>query len=311
MKGIRIVSAGRALPENVITNEDLSKLVETDDAWITTRTGISSRHICKEETNVSLAVKAAGMAIERAGIQKEKIAAVIAATSTPDYAFPSVACLVQKELELGEEVAAFDISAACTGFLYGLRIAHGLFNTMQSGYILLIGSEQMSKIVDYSDRSTCILFGDGAGAAILSASDTEFVQKIWTRGNADVLYCDGVGGKDCHIHMNGNQVFKFAVTVMEQAIDAILEEAGITLKEIDHVVCHQANARIIDHVKRKYPEYADKFYMNIRNYGNTSAASIPIALEEILAGRKTEHPEKILCVGFGAGLTWSAAILEA
>jgi len=310
VKGLRIVSAGRALPKKAITNEDLSKLVDTSDEWITTRTGIKQRFQCQEETTVSLAVEAAKQAIAKAEIPKEEIGAVIVATTTPDYAFPSAACLVQKELELNEEIMAFDISAACTGFLYGLKIAHGFINTLPSKYILLIGSEQMSKVVDYTDRSTCILFGDGAGAAILTASYSRFVQKTWTRGNKEVLYCDGVGGKDCHIHMKGNEVFKFAVTAMAQGIAEILKEADLTMADIDHVICHQANARIIAHVKKKYPEYAEKFYMNIKEYGNTSAASIPIVLDELLSKDSHKKSEKFLCVGFGAGLTWSAAILE-
>ncbi|MBE5937825.1 MAG: ketoacyl-ACP synthase III [Lachnospiraceae bacterium] len=322
MKGLRIVSTGRALPKTAVSNEDMSKLVDTNDEWITARTGIKNRYKCQDESCVSLAIKAAGIALERAGIDKNEIGAVITATSTPDYIFPSVSCMIQKELGLSEEIAAFDVSAACTGFLYGLRIAHGFVNSGMSKYILLVGSEQLSRIIDYSDRSTCILFGDGAAAVIVKASDGIFAQKTWTRGDLDALSCDGVNGKECFVHMNGHKVFRFAVTAMEQGIKEVLEKAGLTLSDIDYVVCHQANKRIIEHVKKKYQEHAHKFHVNIDEYGNTSAASIPIVLDEILneksdtasAGKQGEvsiaQPRKILCVGFGAGLTWSGAVLE-
>lgn len=317
MKGIKIISTGRSIPETVVSNDDLSRIVETNDEWITTRTGIKNRHKCDGESCASLAVAAAKKAVEKAiktqMIHKEDIGAVIVATSTPDYVFPSVACIVQKELDLPEDTVAFDISAACTGFLYGLQIAHGLINTISKKHILVVGSEQMSQIVDYTDRGTCILFGDGAGAALVSTTDTRYIQKSYSRGNIEVLNCGGVGRKDCHIHMKGNDVFKFAVTVLNQGIDEVLEEAGITMEDVDYVICHQANKRIIDHVRKKYPEYSDKFFINIEDYGNTSAASVPIAIDELvekLADNGEKKEVKLLCVGFGAGLTWSAALVN-
>lgn len=310
MKNIRIVSTGRALPEKVVTNDDLSKIVDTSDEWITTRTGIKQRYKCEEETSGSLALLAAKKAINKAGIDKEEIGAVIVATSTPDTIFPTVAATIQRDLGLSEEVMAFDISVACTGFLYGVKLAHGLVNSLNKKYVLVVGSEQLSRILDYSDRSTCILFGDGAGAAVFTADDTEYCQKIWTKGNYEALNCNGVGIPDNYLHMKGNDVFKFAVTALNKGIKAILSEKNITLDDVDYVICHQANARIIDHVKKKYPGYEDKFYMNIEKYGNTSSASIPIAIDEILENKTEAGSLKLLCVAFGAGLTWSSALLE-
>lgn len=320
MKGIRIVSTGRALPEKVITNDDMSKFVETSDEWITERTGIKQRYQCTTESTVSLALEAAKRAIAKAGIQKEKIGAVITATSTPDYIFPSVSCMLQQQLELSEEVTAFDISAACTGFLYGLQIAAGFVNSgcLMRPYILVIGSEQLSRIIDYTDRGTCILFGDGAGAAIISASDTAYVQRSFTRGSIPALNCMGVGREDNKLHMRGTDVFKFAVKALDQAMNEILKVSGICLDDVDYVVCHQANARIIDHVKKRYPGYESKFYMNIQNYGNTSSASIPIVIDELvenIVASEGENPDdrkqlNLLCVGFGAGLTWSGALIS-
>lgn len=311
MKGIQIISTGRALPRRGMTNDDLSRLVETNDEWITTRTGIKNRYKCEDgESCASLAVSAARRAVEKGGIDVRDIGAVIVATSTPDTIFPTVAATIQKELQLPEEVMAFDISVACTGFLYGLKLAHGLLQTMNRKYVLVVGSEQLSRILDYRDRSTCILFGDGAGAAIIGASDAQYVQKIWTRCDHDALNCQGVGGEDCFVHMRGNDVFKFAVTALEQALEEVLEEANCTLEDVDYVVCHQANLRIIQHVSKKYPTYADKFYINIDRYGNTSSASIPIAIDELTEANTDRTGMKLLCIGFGAGLTWSGAIVE-
>lgn len=307
MRGIKIIATGRALPKGKLTNDDLAQLVETDDEWISTRTGIKNRYKCEEETSLSLAVLAAQNAIDKSDIDKEKIGAVIVATSTSEYVFPSTAALVAKELGLNKELVAFDLSSACTGFLHGLMVCKGLVGGMEKPYVLLVGTEQMSRIVDYTDRGTCILFGDGAGAAIIGPDEDEYFQKSWCDGNPEVLYCQGVG-KESFIRMKGNDVFKFAVTVLEQGIREILSTAKLSFDDIDYVVCHQANQRIIEHVKKKFPEYSHKFFMNIENYGNTSAASIPIALDELLTGK--EKGVKLLLVGFGAGLTWSASIIN-
>ncbi|MDO4473395.1 MAG: beta-ketoacyl-ACP synthase III [Eubacteriales bacterium] len=310
MKGIHIISTGSAVPETCYDNEKMSELVETSDEWIRTRTGIRSRHICKEESCVSLAVSAAGKAMERAGNPANRIGAVIVATSTGDYSFPSVACLVAKELGLGTDVMAFDLAAACSGFLYAMDVGRNFLLAHEDRYVLVIGAEQLSRIVDYTDRSTCILFGDGAGAALIEAADTPYFHHSGCDGDAEVLSCKGVGQDEMYIHMKGNSVFKFAVSTLKESIDRILREQKISMDEIDYVICHQANARIIDHVKKKYPGQEKKFYMNLERYGNTSAASIPMVIDELMELGELKEGMKIVCVGFGAGLTWGGTFLQ-
>lgn len=310
MNGLRIVSTGKALPKKMVSNEELSKRVDTSDEWITSRTGIKNRYVCEEESCVSLAVMAGKNAVEKSGIDKEQIGVVIVATSTPNHIVPSVACMVAKNLELEEEVMAFDLSAACTGFLYGMGIANGLLSNLMKPYALVIGSEQMSNMVDYEDRASCILFGDGAGAAVLERSTNRFVQRSWTRGNERALYCEGIAGEKRKLSMNGKDVFKFAVVELERAIRNILETAKMSIEDLDYVICHQANARIVEHVKKKFKGYEEKFPLNIENYGNTSAASIPMMLSDLFEAGKLKPGMKIVCVGFGGGLTWSSAYME-
>ena len=307
MQGIKIVATGRALPQKVVTNDDLSRLVDTSDEWISTRTGIRQRYFCEEETCQSLAILAAKRAVEKAEIDKKQIGLVIVATATGDHVFPSVACMVQNALGLETEVLAFDLSAACSGFLYGLGVCKSVLSGQDKKYALLIGSEQMSRILDMEDRSTCVLFGDGAAAAVLTLEENEFYQKAWSDGNDEALSCKSVGYKNQHLLMEGSKVFKFAVKAIAQGIDEILEKAGKTMEDIDYVVCHQANERIIDHVSRKYEGV--KFYKNMDRYANTSAASIPIALDEMYEKGMLKEGMQIICVGFGAGFTWSSALL--
>lgn len=307
MQGIKIVATGRALPRKIVTNDDLSRLVDTNDEWIRTRTGIRQRHFCEEETCQSLAIEAAFQAVERAGINKQEIGTVIVATATADNVFPSVACMVQNALGLSKEVLAFDLSAACSGFLYGLGVCHSVLLNQKKKYALLIGSEQMSRILDMEDRSTCVLFGDGAGAAVITLDKNEFYQKAWSDGNSEALSCKGAGYDNQYLSMEGSKVFKFAVKVIAQGIEEILAESGKTIGEIDYIVCHQANERIIDHVSRKYEGV--KFYKNMDRYANTSAASIPIALDEMYEKGMLKEGMQVILVGFGAGFTWSSALL--
>lgn len=307
MQGIKIVATGRALPRKIVTNDDLSRLVDTNDEWIRTRTGIRQRHFCEEETCQSLAIEAAFQAVERAGINKQEIGTVIVATATADNVFPSVACMVQNALGLSKEVLAFDLSAACSGFLYGLGVCHSVLLNQKKKYALLIGSEQMSRILDMEDRSTCVLFGDGAGAAVITLDENEFYQKAWSDGNSEALSCKGAGYDNQYLSMEGSKVFKFAVKVIAQGIEEILAESGKTIGEIDYIVCHQANERIIDHVSRKYEGI--KFYKNMDRYANTSAASIPIALDEMYEKGMLKEGMQVILVGFGAGFTWSSALL--
>lgn len=310
MKGIRIVATGKALPKKSVSNEELSRIVETSDEWIVTRTGIYSRFQCEEESCLTLAVEAARKAIESAGISKEEIGLILVASTTSDYAFPSTACMVQQQLGISEEVTAFDISAACTGFLFGLGTARALLPQLSKRYALLIGAEQLSRIIDYTDRSTCILFGDGAGAVIVESAEHDFYQKSWSRGDVSALSCHGPGLGEQHIRMNGSEVFRFAVSAMEQGIIEVLRDRNLTMEDIDLVVCHQANARIIGHVQRKFKGYEDKFFINIDSYANTSAASIPLALDDLNKAGRLKDGSRIICVGFGAGLTWSSALIE-
>lgn len=312
MRGIHIVGTGRALPEKILTNEDMSRLVDTSDEWIVTRTGIRQRHICGQETCASLASEAAKKALQAAAkkeqVRPEEIGAVVVATATSDYDFPSTACLVQKELGLSSETMAFDLAAACSGFLYGLEVCRGLLTDSRKKYVLLIGSEQLSKITDYTDRQTCILFGDGAGAAVLRLDDSLYVHRAWSRGSSESLYCEGVGTDGAKLKMDGSEVFRFAVRAFTQGMEEVLMEADVRLEEVDHVICHQANRRIIEHVMKKYPGQERKFYINIEHYGNTSAASIPIALDEMREKGMLKEGMRVLAVGFGAGFTWSGAL---
>ncbi len=310
MQGLKIVAMGSALPRRVITNEEMSQMVETDDEWIRSRTGIGQRHRCEEETCRSLAIEAAKRAFDEAGVAPEDIGFVIVATTTSDTIFPSTACMVQQALGLSTEVMSFDLSAACSGFLYGMTLCHRLLLGSKKPYALLIGSEQLSRIVDYTDRSTCVLFGDGAAAAVLGLQEGDFYARAWSDGNGDVLRCNGIGIEGQYLTMAGKDVFRFAVRVIPEGIEAVLGDAGLTMDDVDLVVCHQANARIIDHVRRKYPGHEDKFFINIERYANTSAASIPLALDELRKTEKWKPGARVLCVGFGAGFTWSSVLFE-
>ena len=313
MQGIHIVATGRALPKKKATNQDLGRMVDTYDEWIVARTGISQRHFCsKEETCSGLAIEAARKAVKQAvtkeGIDIEEIGVVVVATSTSDYILPSTACLIQKALGLSQEIIAFDLSAACSGFLYGLQVCKGLLQQGNKRYALLVGCEQLSRILNFTDRSSCILFGDGAGAAIIELDDSLFVHKSWSAGDIEPLSCRGVGFNNAKVVMDGKAVFKFATKALKQAVDEVLEKADMTMDDVDYVICHQANRRIIEHVIKKFPEHEYKFYINIDKYANTSAASIPIVMDEMLEQKILKPGMKVLAVGFGAGLTWGGAL---
>ncbi len=309
-KGIRLLGTGRALPKTKITNEELSAGLETDNEWIVSRTGIHSRYRCKEESCTELAVLAAERALASAGVDPAEIGVVVGCTSSGDDQLPSVASHIQKELGLPEALMAFDISSACCGFLDGLTAAAGLLQTLDRPYALVVGCEKLSRIVDYTDRSTCILFGDGAGAVLIGLSDALFCYKRFTRGDREMLYCPGAGAEKQFVQMKGQEVFKFAVTALKQAIDEVFKETGLTMSDIHRVICHQANERIIRHVQRQFPEDRDKFYLNIQEYGNTSAASIPIALDELREKEGFQPGEKLLLSAFGAGLCWGGMVVE-
>lgn len=311
MKGIDIISTGRGLPQKVVTNDDLSKIVDTNDEWISTRTGIKSRHFCDGEANWELAYQAANQAITRAGIDKRDIGILVVGTFTPDYATPSVACILQKELGLSEHIMAFDVNAACSGFLYSLKIANALLEDSVKPYALVLGSEQISSRMNMEDRGTCVLFGDGAGAMLIRKSpDKGFYSVLGAKGDYEALGCTGITNGKPHIYMDGKTVFKNAVHNITSVTNEVLEQSGLTLDDIDYVVCHQANERIIRSVIKQLKAPEEKFFINIEKYGNTSAASIPIALDEMNEAGMLTEGKKIICVGFGAGFTWGGILIE-
>lgn len=312
MNGVTILSVGTALPKKCVTNDELSKTVDTNDEWIRTRSGIGSRYICdKDETTYTMAIEAGRKAIEKSGINKEDIAMVVITTSSSDYLFPMNASMVQAGLGLNEEIMSFDLTAACSGLIYAIELARGYLTMNNKKYALLIGSEHLTRITDYTDRSTCILFGDAGGAIIVGLNEgAVYANKQWTRGNFDALWCAGASGEGQKIHMNGKDVFKFAVGAMDQGIREALEASGQTLDDVKYIVCHQANLRIIDHVKIRYKGHEHKFFSNIEKYANTSTASIPIVLEELFDKGELEKGDKIILVGFGAGLVWGSAFIE-
>lgn len=311
MTGIRIVSTGRAVPNKVVTNDDLSKIVDTSDEWIASKTGIRQRYFTEGETNWELALKASEIAIERAGIDKSEIGLLIVGTFTPDYASPSVACILHEKLGLETTAPAFDINAACAGYVYSLKIAASLLDSSASKYALVLGSEQISTRLDMEDRNTCVLFGDGAGATIIEKKEgTEFYAVWGTEGMADVLGCTGQNMGKARIFMDGQRTFKNAVKRMSSAAAEVLEQSGYTLDDIDYVVCHQANERIIEAVVKRMEIPAEKVINIIAKYGNTSAATIPIAFDEMYDKGMLVPGKRMLLATFGAGFVWASMIVE-
>lgn len=304
---IKIVSTGRYAPDNVMTNDDFSKILETNDEWITTRTGIKRRHIAQGETAIDMAYKAALKAVENKNYDKEKIDLIIVASITSPVKTPSIANLIQAKLGLNHKnIVAFDINAACSGFVYAVEIAASMISSGNYKSVLVIGSEHMSSILDWEDRSTAILFGDAAGAAIIEVSDNPKDNAyFWNGSRGDDT---GILWIDPKVKMAGREVYKFAVDIMPKAIHKVLEKAGLTIDDIDYIIPHQANYRIIQSVAKDMNLPIERFLMNLEEYGNTSAASIPFLLDE----HKTNNPEvkRVLFVGFGGGFTWGAAILN-
>ena len=313
MNGIRIRGTGRCVPERTVTNNDLAKIVETSDEWITTRTGIERRHHCTTETHGALCVAAASQALERSGVAPEEIGGCIVATVTGETLVPSAACALQKELGLPEDIPCFDLNAACTGFLMGLHTMECLLTSSRRRYGLVVGAEVLSRILDWTDRSTCILFGDGAGAAVVEWNEEfdSISAELGVRGDDQVLRLPGVEtGDHSYLSMDGKKVFKFAVEAVPECIDRVLRRTGKTVDDVDFFVFHQANARIIDLAVRKYRIPPEKYCKNIQEYGNTSAASIPIVLSELQEQGKVRSGSRVLLAGFGGGLTWGGALVE-
>lgn len=313
MNGFQLLATGGALPGRTVTNDDLSRMVDTSDDWITTRTGIRTRHWCTEgESAATLAIAAAKQALARSGLAPADIACCICATLSAPDATPSVACQVQAALGLPETCPALDINAACSGFLYGTAVARGLLATLGGQYALVIGCEALSRLMDPADRSTCVLFGDGAGAAIfeLAADPTPFAVMLGARGDAAIHAGGPSRAGSAPITMDGRAVFRFAVDALPKCLHAVLDETQLTLDDLSWVVCHQANSRIIDHCVKALQADPAKFYKNMDRHGNTSAASIPVALNELAESGQLQPGQLLACIGFGGGLTWGGAIFQ-
>lgn len=316
----RIIATGGYLPEKILTNDDIAKMVDTNDEWVRTRTGISSRHIAApSETTSDLAAAAARSALENAGIPADTIDLIIVATTTPDMIFPSTASIVQDKLGMQNRCGAFDVQAVCTGFIYALAAADSMIRNGIARRAMVIGAETMSRIVDWKDRSTCILFGDGAGAAILEASVTPGV--LSTHLHADgshrgILYAKNlapgatpVSGEGA-IYMEGSAVFRFAVRVMAESVHEALENNGLALSAIDWLVPHQANARIMSATAQKLQLPAEKVVSTVAGQANTSAASIPLALWDAASKNQFKAGQLLALTAVGGGMTWGASLLR-
>jgi 3-oxoacyl-[acyl-carrier-protein] synthase-3 len=322
---VSIVGTGSYTPEKILTNEDLSRLVDTSDEWITTRTGIKERRIAaKDEQTSDMAAKAALNALEQAKISPADVDLILVATATPDMLFPATACFVQKKIG-ATKAACLDISAACAGFLFGIEIAQQFITSHTYDTVLVIGAEKLSSITNWTDRNTCVLFGDGAGAAVLKhrgGSHGVISTHIGSDGQfTDILFMPGGGSRypitkenaDQHlntIHMTGKEVYKQAVIAMLKAARKVLEDAGLAIDDIDCVIPHQANLRIIEAIADRLKIPIEKFYVNLDKYGNTSAAAVAIALDEANRSGRIKAGDYVLLVVFGGGLTWASTVIE-
>ncbi|MCI8577304.1 MAG: ketoacyl-ACP synthase III [Lachnospiraceae bacterium] len=316
----RIIGTGSYVPERIVKNEDLAKIVETSDEWIVSRTGIHERRVAVEEGTSHMAVEAAKKALADAGVGAEELDIILLATSSPDYCFPAGACEVQAEIGAVNAVA-YDISAACSGFIFAMNTVYGFMKAGIYRTALVIGADCLSKLTDWSDRSTCVLFGDAAGAAVMRAEETGLVHM--TMGSdgvkGPVLSCvarttgnfaNGRIPEIGYMYMDGQEVFKFAVKKVPDCVRQVLEESGVPIDEIRYFILHQANYRIVEAAARRLKQPMEKFPMNMDRYGNTSGATIPTLLDDMNRAGKLERGDKIVIAGFGAGLTWGAALVE-
>ncbi len=321
----RILGIGSYGPERVVNNNQLSNTVETSDEWIRTRTGIQERRFASDEQATSdLSLEAAKKAMEDAKVLPEEIDLVLVATITPDMAFPSTACILQHKLGLNK-VACFDLEAACSGFLYALDVADAMISSGRYSKALVVGAEKMSSIMDWEDRTTCVLFGDGAGAAVLSrdgdgpellgfycGADGSNPSLLCQPGGGSALpaSADTITGRKHFLKMNGREIFKSAVRVMESSCRKLLDQHNIAIEDINHIIPHQANMRIVESLSQRLNVPLGKFYCNLDRFGNTSAASIPLALSEAVHSQRIKPNDLCLLVAFGAGLTWSSTLVR-
>ena len=315
----RIIGTGSALPERVVTNQELEKLMETTDEWIRSRTGIEKRHIAVEETTTSMAVEASKRAMESAGVMADEIDLIIVGTVSGDMCFPSTACQIQEAI-CAKNAIALDINAACAGFLFGLAIADSYMKSGMAKTALVVGAETLSKMMDWNDRSTCVLFGDGAGAAVVRDDKAGIISIVQgsdgARGSALVCHNREVNNpfvkNSCELdytRMDGQAVYKFAVKTVPAAITEALDKAGISAEQVKYFLLHQANVRIIEAVAKKMNQPIEKFPTNLQQCGNISAGSVPVLLDFVNQKGQLVKGDKIVLAGFGAGLTWGASVL--
>lgn len=319
---IKVIGTGMYVPSFKVSNQKLESIVETTDEWITNRTGIHNRYIVTTENTVDLAYEAAHRAIKQSHIDSSDIGLIIVATFTPERLTPSTACLVQARLGLNDQqIIAFDLNAACCGFVYALSVAEQFLKTKTVKKALIIGAEVLSKIMDWNDRGTCVLFGDGSGAVVV-----EYEQNL-----ENSFYLNSAGDEQdslittqiplnhpfipskvhpIYLQMNGQQVFKFAITAIKETITKLLEQTNLSLDDISLIIPHQANKRIIDKVVKDLKVSSEKFFLNVSEYGNTSAASIPIALHDAIKKQRLKNGDKVMVIGFGGGLTWGGCIIS-
>ena len=324
---IVISGTGSYVPERVVTNADLEKIVDTSDEWIFERSGIRRRHLAADGEHTSdMALQASLRALENAGLKAQDIDLVVLTTVNPDMPFPSTACILQGKLGIRNNIPCFDLEAACSGFVYGVEVAARMMQSGMYRHALVVSSEKMSCMVDWKDRATCVLFGDGAGAVVLSASDepdTGILGSVLGADGSDteILYMPAGGSampssletvkNGLHtVKMNGRELFKKAVHIMQEKALEVLDLCGVGVDELSLLIPHQANARIIESVAKRMKIPSDKVYVNIADYANTSSASIPIALDEVMRSGRLRKGEKILLVAFGAGLTWGATLIR-
>ncbi|NBK96492.1 MAG: ketoacyl-ACP synthase III [Clostridia bacterium] len=321
MKDIKIISSAYAKAKHCVTNFDLAKIVDTSDEWIRTRTGIETRYLSSDENTSDLAYRAAKAAIDKSAIDPSEIQLLVVATMSGDHITPSTACILQAKLGLNEQaMMAFDVNAACSGFIYALQIASAMLQ--ENKCALIVGAETLSKIIDWQDRNTCVLFGDGAGAMLIKKQEGAGVMEHYAQSIGDingVLQAQGIAMPPLlqnsslqvgYLCMEGREVFRFAIKAMEDAICKVLMSAKQTIDAIDLIIPHQANLRIIKHVAKKMNIDQDKFYVNLQHFGNTSAASVAIAFAQAQEEKKLHSGMRIILVGFGAGFTYGASYIE-
>jgi len=318
MPGVKIHATARYVPQRAITNDEISNWVDTSDEWILQRTGISRRHMSDGENTSDLCIQVANKLLAKAGLAADDIDLILVTTVTPDYLSPSVSCIVQSAIG-ATNAFAMDLNAACTGFVYGLSVAHKYLASGMCRRVMLIGAEVLTKYIDWTDRNTCILFGDGAGGVILSAdANRQYAEKLHSRGAMPITVshqqvinplCEGDREMD-YIKVDGREVFEFAVKSVTESISELLKTTEMCVDDLRYIVPHQANRRIVEGISRKMKIDMSKFFINIQNYGNTSSASIPIALSEMMENGLINEGDRILLAGFGGGLTWGSILLE-